>query len=341
MESQNCWEPVIHEKEGVINAFVKEALNSLEERLTRTAEGASDEYMVKLEEEEYAKAVKILTDTYAECPHVKHIQDALDKPDFIWDSLFIEDIGPDAVNKWYRNPLKADFQTFKKGNTIYDAENPYFSYIYKVVLYEKYAIILLDRIKQRKKIRSFDENVRKQKEKAQMELEIDAFIADMEQKLADRKAQTKKEKVTTKGTTGKTPSVTPPDSTQTLPTFEHVLTDTQLEHLTSIVKELHIFREEDITTEQIKSILNCSPTVILKSKNNRLLAHLFDQLSRREYITEEWQAVIARNMLFKSSQKDDFLNQNDLSTATNKLLTMEKSEKYNKLEVFIKNLKNY
>ena len=104
MESQNCWEPVIHEKEGVINAFVKEALDSLEERLTRTAEGASDEYMVKLEEEEYAKAVKILTDTYAECPHVKHIQDALDKPDFIWDSLFIENIGPDAVNKWYRNP---------------------------------------------------------------------------------------------------------------------------------------------------------------------------------------------------------------------------------------------
>ena len=189
------------------------------------------------------------------------------------------------------------------------------SLIYKVVLYEKYAKILLDRIEQRKKIRSFDENV--------------------------RKAQTKKEKVTTKGTTGKTPSVTPPDSPQTLPTFEHVLTDTQLEHLTSIVKELHIFREEDITTEQIKSIFNCSPTVILKSKNNRLLAHLFDQLSRREYITEEWQAVIARNMLFKSSQKDDFLNQNDLSTATNKLLTMEKSEKYNKLEVFIKNLKNY
>ena len=61
MESQNCWEPVIHEKEGVINAFVKEALDSLEERLMRTAEGASDEYMVKLEEEEYAKAVKILT----------------------------------------------------------------------------------------------------------------------------------------------------------------------------------------------------------------------------------------------------------------------------------------
>lgn len=49
MESQNCWEAVIHEKESVINAFAKEALDSLEERLMRTAEGASDEYMVKLE----------------------------------------------------------------------------------------------------------------------------------------------------------------------------------------------------------------------------------------------------------------------------------------------------
>ena len=188
METQNCWEPVINEKENIIKTFVKEALDSLEERLIRTAEGASDEYMVKLEEDEYAKTVKILTDTYAECPYVKHIQDALDKPDFIWDSLFIENIGPDAVNKWYRNPLKADIQAFKKDNTIYDAENPYFSYIYKVVLYEKYAKILLDRIEQRKKIRSFDENVRKQKEKTQMELEIDAFINDMEQKLAERKA---------------------------------------------------------------------------------------------------------------------------------------------------------
>lgn len=343
MESQNCWEPVIHEKEGVINAFVKEALDSLEERLTRTAEGVSDEYMVKLEEEEHAKAVKILTDTYAECPHVKHIQDALDKPDFIWDSLFIENIGPDAVNKWYRNPLKADIQTFKKDNTIYDTEHPYFSYIYKVVLYERYIKFLLeDKKKHQLLIKIVEEERRfKEREQKQKEAEADAFIADMEQRLAERKAQTKKGKETTKGATGKTPSVTPQDTTPTLPTFEHVLTDTQLEHLTSIINELHVFREENITIEQIKSIFACSPTVILKSKNNRLLAHMFDQLSRREYITEDWQAVIARNMLFKSSQKDDFLNQNDLSTATNCVQDMDKSGSYIKLETYIKNLKNH
>ena len=167
MESQNCWEPVIHEKEGVINAFVKEALDSLEERLTRTAEGASDEYMFKLEEEEYAKAVKILTDTYAECPHVKHIQDALDKPDFIWDSLFIENIGLKNVDKWYRNPLKADIQAFKKDNTIYDAENPYFSYIYKVVLYERYIKFLLEDKKKHQYLIEIDQDRKRWKEREQ------------------------------------------------------------------------------------------------------------------------------------------------------------------------------
>ena len=341
METQNCWEPVINEKENIIKTFVKDALDSLEERLLRTAEGASDEYMVKLEEDEYAKAVKILTDTYAECPYVKHIQDALDKPDFIWDSLFIENIGLKNVDKWYRNPLKADILAFKKDNTIYDAENPYFSYIYKVVLYEKYAKFLLEDKKKHKLLIEIDQDRKRWKEREQKEAEADAFIADMEQKLAERKAQAKKGQETTKGTTGKTPSVTPPDSTPTLPTFEHVFTDTQLEHLASIVNELHIFREENITTEQMKSILNCSPIVILKSKNNRLLAHLFDQLSRREYITEDWQAVIARNKLFKSSQKDDFLNQNDLSTATNKVQDMEKSSNYIRLETYIKELKNH
>ncbi len=318
METQNCWEPVINEKENIIKTFVKEALDSLEERLIRTAEGASDEYMVKLEEDEYAKAVKILTDTYAECPYVKHIQDALDKPDFIWDSLFIENIGPDAVNKWYRNPLKADIQAFKKDNTIYDAENPYFSYIYKVVLYEKYIKFLLEDKKKHRYLIEIAEEERRWKEKQREDAETDAFIADMEQKLAERKAHAKKSP-TPPSVTKTTPSVTPPETPPTLPSFEHSLTDSQMDYLAGIINELHIFREADITTEQIKSIFNCSPSVVLTSKNNRLLAHLFDQLSRRGYITENWQAVIAKNRLFKSSQKDDFLNQNDLSTATNKV----------------------
>ena len=340
---QNCYEPVINEKEQVIKSFADDEFNSLENRIIRTAEGTSDAFMIKLEEEEYAKTMMILEAIYHDCPIMKHIKDALDKPDFIWDSLFIENIGPDTTGKWYHNTLKADLAAFKKDNTIYDEDFPYFSYIYKVVLYERYAKFLLeDKKKHQLLIKIVEEERRfKEREQKQKKAEADAFIADMEQRLAERKVRTKKGKETTKGTTGKTPSVTPSDTTSTLPTFEHVLTDTQLEHLTSIINELHIFCEKDITTEQIKSIFACSPTVILKSKNNRLLAHLFDQLSRREYITENWQAVIARNMLFKSSQKDDFLNQNDLSTATNKLQDMDMTGNYSKLEIYIKDLKNH
>lgn len=215
------------------------------------------------------------------------------------------------------------------------------SLIYKVVLYERYVKFLLDDKKKHQLLIGVIEEERRYKEREQKEAEADAFIANMEQKLAERKTHDKKSPMTKKWTKVTTPSTKPTETPPALPSFEHTLSDKQMVHLTSIINELPIFREENITVGQIKSIFNCSPTVILKSKNNRLLAHLFDQLSRREYITEDWQAVIARNKLFKSSQKDDFLNQNDLSTATNKLLTMEKSEKYNKLEVFIKNLKNY
>ena len=301
---QNCWEPVINEKEGVINAFVKEELDSLEERLERTAEGASDEYMVKLEEEEYAKAVKILTDTYAECPHVKHIKDALDKPDFIWDSLFIENIGLKNVDKWYRNPLKADIMAFKKYNTIYDEENPYFSYIYKVVLYERYVKFLLEDKKKHQLLIEIDLDRKRWKEREQKEAEADAFIADMEQKLAERKdALLDKED--------------PKEYT-----FSHNLKDVEIEVLTECVNEVNMFRTKDsVTKEQLKSILDCDPKTILKARSNRLVAHFFDQLSIHHFITNEWQAVVAKNQLILASRKNDYINQNDLSVAVNYLRT--------------------
>ena len=256
---QNCWEPIIHEKEGVINAFVKKELDSLEERLERTAEGASDEYMVKLEEEEYAKAVKILTDTYAECHYVKHIKDALDKPDFIWDSLFIENIGLKNVDKWYRNPLKADIMAFKKDNTIYDAEHPYFSYIYKVVLYERYVKILLEDQKKHQLLIEIDKDRKRWKEREQKEAEADAFIADMEQKLAERKASLDKEE--------------PKEYT-----FSHNLKDNEIEVLTECVNKVNMFRTKNrVTKEQLKSILDCHTETILKARSNRLVAHFLGQ----------------------------------------------------------------
>ncbi len=307
---QNRFESVINEKQKQIDAFVQDTLNNLVMRVRRTAEGTSHDFMIHFDEKEYEKTVGILSEVYTECPFMKHIKEALYKPDYIWDSLFIEELSMEEKHKWNFNPLKGDFKEFNQNNKVYDEEHPYFSYIYKVVLYEKYIEFLLD---DKKKHEIFWERNQKPNINNKPSFKKERYVAN--------------------------PKVTPQETSSTLPTFDHTISENQMVHLTSIINELHIFREEDITTKQLKSVFSCSPTIILTSKNNRLLAHLFDQLSRRDYITENWQAVISRNMLFKSSHKNDFLNQNDLSTATNKLLTMEKSEKYNKLEVYIKNLK--
>lgn len=318
---QNCFEPVINEKQKQIDAFVEGALNSLEERIERISVGTSDEYMAKLEEEEYAKAISILTDVYAECPVMQCIKDALNKPDYIWDSTFIESIGKEYVYKWYHTTLNGSIKDFKHDNTIYDEDNPYLSYIYKVVLYEKYALFLLGRIEQRKKLRSIDEDLRKQKEKAQMEVEVDAFIADMEQKLAERKAALDK------------------DDTKEY-TFGHNLKDVEIEVLTECVNEVNMFRTKDIVTkEQLKSILDCNPETILKARSNRLVAHFFDQLSIHHFITNEWQAVVAKNQLILASRKNDYINQNDLSVAVNYLRTNFLEEEYTTIEEYIKELK--
>lgn len=319
---QNCFEPVIDEKQKQIDAFVEDAFSSLEERIKRTAEGTSDEYLAKMEEEEYAKTVSILTDVYAECPVMACIKDALNKPDYIWDSTFIESIGKENVNKWYRTTLNGDINEFKRDITIYDEDNPYLSYIYKVVLYEKYAKFLLGRIEQRKRLQSIDNDIRKQKEKAQMEAEVDAFIADMEQKLAERKAEADKG-----------------DSSRY--TFGHNLSDDEIEKLTRCVNEVNMFKsKEAITKEQLKSVFDCNLENVLKAKSNRLVAHLFDQLSIHHFITNEWQAVIAKNKLIMASRKKDFINQNDLSVAVNYLRTNFLDEEYTIIEQYVKDLKS-
>ena len=318
---QNCFEPVINEKQKQIDAFVEDALNSLEERIERISVGASYDYMAKLEEEEYAKAISILTDVYAECPVMQCIKDALNKSDYIWDSTFIESIGKENVHKWYHTTLNGSIKDFKHDNTIYDEYNPYLSYIYKVVLYEKYALFLLGRIEKRKTLRSIDEKMNKQKEKAQMEVETDAFIADMEKKLAERKAALDK------------------DDTKEY-TFGHNLKDDEIEALTECVNKVNMFRtKESVTKEQLKSILDCKPETILKAKSNRLVAHFFDQLSIHHLITNEWQAVIAKNQLILASRKKGFINQNDLSVSVNYLRTHFLEEEYTTIEDYVKNLK--
>jgi hypothetical protein len=109
--------------------------------------------------------------------------------------------------------------------------------------------------------------------------------------------------------------------------------------LTDCVNDAHIFTTE-ITPGILADFFYCRLTGALKSNNNRLLAYFMMKLSIYEYITHEWQSVIAKNKLILASKKEKYLNNSDLSTANDsiKYILPKKSEIIDK---YIKELKKH
>lgn len=120
--------------------------------------------------------------------------------------------------------------------------------------------------------------------------------------------------------------------------FESVLNDEQMTLLVECINEIKLFNVS-VSIDDFKAILTCKPNTILKSKNNRHLAYFFSGLSYRDWITPNWQSVIANNQLFTSSQKDSYLNQSDLSSATNNVKEIEIKGKYATIERYLKQAK--
>lgn len=304
----NELENIIAKRQQLMDYCTGQTLNTLKTAIWQKAEVLSDNSMADIEGTEYARAVDELADIYQHCPAVRSIKDYMHKSDYLWDSVFIESIGKEEKNKWFHSHPNVTYDDFCKDNTAYDEALPYFSQIYKVIVNENYILFLKERKKDRDRRMWAVPDMSIRQEPVKVEDSVPASQA----------------------------SQTPTSSS-----FEHIFTDSQIDYLAGIINELHIFRSDDITSEQLQSIFDCKPIVTLKSKNNRLLAHLFDQLSIREYIVEDWQSVIARNRLFLSSQKDDYINQGDLSTAVSKLKEIPMTGKYAKIDIYIKNLKAY
>jgi len=109
--------------------------------------------------------------------------------------------------------------------------------------------------------------------------------------------------------------------------------------LTDCVNDAHIFTTE-ITPKILEDFFYCRLAGALKSANNRLLAYFMMKLSVNEYITYEWQSVIANNRLIFASKKEKYLNNSDLSTANDsiKYILPKKSAIIDK---YIKELKKY
>lgn len=88
--------------------------------------------------------------------------------------------------------------------------------------------------------------------------------------------------------------------------------------IVQLVNEVNLFTEKldkkDVVTRYEKDIL--SPVT---SRNNTRLVLLLDKLATHDIIPYDWQSVIAKKRLIKSSSGKKFLNQHDLSSTLNRI----------------------
>lgn len=122
--------------------------------------------------------------------------------------------------------------------------------------------------------------------------------------------------------------------------FESVLTDGQIAYLANCINDVKMFNTS-VTPEELKAIFACKPKAILRSNNNRLIAFFFSGLSDRELITPNWQSVIANYQLFLSKDKsrEKYINQSDLSSATNQIRDIGVEGKYTTINNYLKQVK--
>jgi hypothetical protein len=124
--------------------------------------------------------------------------------------------------------------------------------------------------------------------------------------------------------------------------FESVLTDGQIAYLADCVNDVKMFNTS-VMPEELKAVFACKPKAILRSNNNRLIAFFFSGLSDRELITPNWQSVIANYQLFLSKDKnrEKYINQSDLSSATNQIRDIGVEGKYTTINNYLKQVKKH
>lgn len=119
-------------------------------------------------------------------------------------------------------------------------------------------------------------------------------------------------------------------------------TDEQFAFLADGINEVQMFNVP-ISVEDLKAIFTGKPREVLRSSNNRLVAFFFAGLSDRGLITPYWQSVIANYKLFlsKNLQTEKYINQSDLSSATNYIRDLGVSGKYATIDSYLKQVKKH
>lgn len=292
--------------QGLFNRCVNHAYITLVNGLSAKFSYLSLEQSEELEKQEYLRATDELTQLYMRNAAITDISNYFTSSDFFWDSNFYELLRADEKRKYLAFSVNSfNYSQYEQDNTAYDEELPYFSAVVRTVVLERYLAYLKKRKEDKPK-----EVVIPQEEPIKQEQAPD--IIEVEKAV-------------------------PPVAIMENP-FESVLNDEQMEYLAECINEVKMFNAS-VSADDLRAIFACKPNTILKSKNNRYVAYFFAGLGYRELITSNWQSVIGNNKLFISSQKDSFLNQSDLSSATNNVREIDIKGKYAIIERYLKQVK--
>ena len=135
------------------------------------------------------------------------------------------------------------------------------------------------------------------------------------------------------------PKAVPPIAETDNP-FDSTLNDEQIAFLAEGINDVKMFNVP-LTADDLTAIFAGKPHAIVRSNNNRLVAFFFAGLSDRGLITPNWQSVIANCKLFlsKDRSRDKYINQSDLSSATNYIRDIGVVGKYATIERYLKQVK--
>mgnify|MGYP005897362199 CR=1 FL=1 len=267
-----------------------------------------DEYLSQAQWKDYLRQeIFRVTETLVKLRQEYHclhsIYMDMDAHDFLWESSFFEQLQP-SERKLY---LDFDCGTFNmdeylKCSTAYDALLPYFSDIVRLVSLTRY---LNDLQAEEEKTTTQFENVPAKREEEPQEPKPE-------------EAEPTVIKVVGKSNP-----------------FQANFSTSQLKTLADCINEAHIFTTS-VTVPIVRNFFACKLDGALKSNNNRLFAYFMSQLGCAEFITYEWQSVIAGNSLVLGKLKGEPLKRTDLSTANDKLYEPKGHEIIDK---YIKQLK--
>jgi hypothetical protein len=99
-------------------------------------------------------------------------------------------------------------------------------------------------------------------------------------------------------------------------TFKLYLSNEQIANILPIFN--NFISDKELSIIEIKALLNCTNTEVCKVKSNRLLAYLFNRLSKEGYIWEDWQHQFELNKSF-ASRNGKLLRADDFAKALNQI----------------------